>query len=71
MRTWRTVGTYSNHSGKRTCAIQLYMAGIGEQETMARTGHRSERGVRKYKQSGPSMQLKVASVLDPSQLDVA
>ena len=36
-------GNYSNHSGKRTCATQLYMAGVDEQEIMSRTGHRSEK----------------------------
>ncbi|XP_062606633.1 uncharacterized protein LOC134268405 [Saccostrea cucullata] len=34
-------GNYTNHSGKRSCATQLYMAGVDEQEIMARTGHRS------------------------------
>lgn len=41
-------GNFTNHSGKRTCAIQLYIAGVAEQEIMARTGHRSEKSVRKY-----------------------
>jgi len=59
------VGTYSNHSSKRTCATQLYLSGIDEQEIMARMGHRSEKSVRKYKETGPEIQKKVASVLDP------
>lgn len=58
-------GNYTNHSGKRSCATQLYMAGVDEQEIMARTGHRSEKSVRKYKQSSTEIQQKVASVLDP------
>ena len=62
-------GNYSNHSGKRSCATQLYMAGIDEQEIMARTGHRSEKSVRKYKQSSTTIQQKVASVLDPPRVD--
>ena len=28
-------GNYTNHSGKRSCATQLYMAGVDEQEIMA------------------------------------
>ena len=59
------IGNYTNHSGKRTCATQLYMAGVDEQEIMSRTGHRSEKGVRKYKQSCPKIQQNVASILDP------
>lgn len=43
-------GNHSNHSGKCTCATQLYMAGVNEQEIMRRTGHRSEKAVKKYKQ---------------------
>lgn len=58
-------GNFSNHSGKRTCATQLYNAGIEEQEIMGRTGHRSEKGVRKYKQASVVQQKRVASVLDP------
>ncbi len=59
------IGNYTNHSGKRTCATQLYMGGVDEQEIMSRTGHRSERSVRKYKQSCPAIQKEVASILDP------
>ncbi|XP_062602127.1 zinc finger MYM-type protein 2-like [Saccostrea cucullata] len=44
-------GNFTNHSGKRTCATQMYLSGIDEQEIMARTGHRSEKAVRKYKRS--------------------
>lgn len=41
-------GNFMNHSGKRTCATQMYIEGVPEQEIMKRTGHRSE-AVRKYK----------------------
>lgn len=58
-------GNYNNHSGKRICATQLYMAGFDEREIMARTGHRSEKSVRKYTQSSTKIQQKVRSVLDP------
>lgn len=34
-------GQFSNHSGKRTSATQLYRADVEEQETMQRTGHRN------------------------------
>ena len=60
-------GNFTNHSGKRTCATQLYIAGVDEQEIMARTRHRSEKSVRKYKQSCPETQDKIAGILDPPQ----
>ncbi|XP_033754046.1 uncharacterized protein LOC117337262 [Pecten maximus] len=60
-------GNYTNHSGKRTCATQLYIAGVDEQEIMNRTGHRSEKAVRKYKSADESVLRKVSSVLDPPQ----
>ena len=47
--------------------MQLNMAGIDEQEIMNRTGHRSEKSVRRYKQSSTNIQRKVAAVLDPPQ----
>lgn len=55
-------GNFTNHSGKRTCAIQLYQAGIDEQEIMSRTGHRSEVAVRKYKRSNSALQERVSEV---------
>ena len=58
-------GNYSNHSGKRTCATQLYMSGVEEQQIMARTGHRSQAGVRKYKRCSAEMDASVSNVLDP------
>lgn len=58
-------GNFTNHSGKRTCATQLYMAGVDEQEIMRRTGHRSEKSVRKYKVASNEIQKRVAAVLDP------
>ncbi|XP_061170287.1 uncharacterized protein LOC133179582 [Saccostrea echinata] len=44
-------GSFTNLSGKRTCATQMYLSGIDEQDIMTRTGHRSEKVVRKYKRS--------------------
>ncbi|XP_062568432.1 uncharacterized protein LOC134230612 [Saccostrea cucullata] len=58
-------GNFTNHSGKRTCATQLYHAGIDEQEIMSRTGHRSETAVRKYKRSNSALQERVSEVLNP------
>ena len=59
-------GNYTNHSGKRTCVTQLYMAGVDEQEIMHfRTGHRSEKSVQKYKVASSEIQKRVAAVLDP------
>lgn len=59
-------GNFSNHSDKRTCATQLYQAGIEEQEIMGRTGHRSN-AVRNYKTSNETIQKKVSNVLNPPQ----
>lgn len=60
-------GNNTNYSGKRTCATQLYMAGVDEQEIMERTGHRSEKSVRKYKTANSTILGKVAAVLDPPE----
>jgi hypothetical protein len=61
-------GNFTNHSGKRTCATQLYHAGIDEQEIMSRTGHRSEKAVRKYKRSNAELQGRVSEVLNPPNI---
>jgi hypothetical protein len=58
-------GNYTNHSGKRTCATQLYIAGITEHEIMARTGHRTETAMRKYKRSSSKIHEEVSQVLNP------
>ena len=55
-------GNYTNHSGKRTCVTQLYMAGVYEQEIMQRTEHRSEKSVQKYKVASSEIQKRVAAV---------
>ena len=60
-------GNYTNHSGKRTCATQLYNAAVQEQEIMARTGHLSEFAVRQYKRTSEHIQKAVSSVLDPNK----
>jgi integrase len=58
-------GNFSSHSGKRTCATNLYQAGISEELIMQRTGHRSIEGVRTYKRPSSEMLREVSSVLDP------
>ena len=57
---------FTNHSGKRSCATLLYNARVPEQEIMARTGHRSELAVRKYKRTSDEMLKQVSCALDPS-----
>ena len=56
------VGNFTNHSGKRTCATQLYQAGMDEQEIMSRTGQCSEMVVRKYQGSNSVLMETVESV---------
>ena len=58
-------GKFSSHSGKRTCATALYQAGVDEQEIMSRTGHRSEKAVRKYKTPSAGVILNTSSALNP------
>lgn len=40
-------GNFTNKSGKRTRATQLYQSGLDEQQLMNRAGHRSLNGVQK------------------------
>ncbi|XP_062585825.1 uncharacterized protein LOC134247485 [Saccostrea cucullata] len=58
-------GNYTNHSGKKTCATQLYIGGVPEAEIMNVTGHRSEQGVRKYMKSNVEMKKSISKILDP------
>ena len=58
----------TNHSGTRTCATQLYQAGVDEQEIMSRTGHRSETAVQKYKRSNSVLMENESKVLDPPKM---
>jgi len=39
---------YTNHSGKVTCATELFNNSIDEQLIMGQTGHRSQDAVRKH-----------------------
>ena len=58
---------YTNHSGKRTCATQLYNQNVDEQEITRRTGHRSTTAVRKYKRAIDEMSANVSNILDPPE----
>ena len=58
-------GYFTNHSGKVTCATELYKQNIDEQLIMQQTGHRSLDGVRKYKRSSDQHALQVTDVLQP------
>ncbi len=57
-------GNYTNHSGKVTCATQLFENNIDEQLIMRQTGHCS-RAVRNYKRPGVQHDQLVSSVLQP------
>lgn len=58
-------GIYTNHSRKQRRATQIYMAGVDEQEILAKSGHMYEKKtVLKYKQSSTKIQQKVAYVLN-------
>lgn len=54
-------GNFTNHSGKITCATQMYFSGMNK--LVSRTCQRSEKAVRKYKRSSDEIQEKVSSVL--------
>ncbi|ESO99880.1 hypothetical protein LOTGIDRAFT_158036 [Lottia gigantea] len=58
------VGHYTNHSGKKTCATEMYRNGQDEQSIMERTGHRSDEACRVYKIKSDELQKQVSSVLE-------
>jgi hypothetical protein len=60
---------FTNQSGKRTCATQLYQSGLDEQQIMSRTGHRSLNGVRKYKRASND-QLRDLNHLVPKKVKI-
>ena len=43
------MGTFTNHSLRRTAATRMFNNGASEQEIMSVTGHRTVDGVRNYK----------------------
>ena len=58
-------GTYTNHSGKVTCATELFNNNIDEQLIMKQTGHRSQDAVRKYKRPSVQHDIQVSDILQP------
>ncbi|CAH1242304.1 QRICH2 [Branchiostoma lanceolatum] len=54
----------TNHSGKATCATQIFAAGFDEQTIMARTGHISS-AVRAYKRPSDALLKDVSNTLQP------
>ena len=58
------MGNKTNHSLKATCATRLFHAGIDEQVIMAKTGHRSIKGVRAYKRMNESQIYSANVVID-------
>ncbi len=57
-------GNYTNHSGKVTCATELFNSNVDEQLIMRQTGHRSN-AVRAYKRPGADHDMLVSSILQP------
>ena len=58
-------GYFSNHSGKRTCVMALYKAGVPEQEIMGRSGHRFVENVRKYQRPSSEILMEISNTLEP------
>jgi len=57
-------GNKTNHSLKATCATRLFQAGIDEQVIMAKTGHRSVKGVRAYKRINDTQIYSANVIID-------
>ena len=57
-------GRFTNHSGKVTCATQLFEEHVDEQLIKLQTGHRSDT-VRAYKRPTKSHALQVSNILQP------
>ena len=58
-------GQYSNHSGKVTCATELFRNNVDEQLIMKQTGHRSQDAVRTYKRPTTEHTKAVSQYLQP------
>lgn len=63
-------GNYTNHSGKKTCATQLYVGGVPEAEIMSVTGHRSQQGVRKYMRSNVDMKKNICKIFGSAYINI-
>ena len=57
-------GHFTNHSGKVTCATQLFEENVDEQLIKLQTGHRSD-AVCAYKRPTKSHALQVSNILQP------
>ena len=58
-------GNFPGHSGKVTCATELYISEVDEQLIQAQTGHRSTSSVRCYKRTQEEHMRKVSRILQP------
>ena len=59
-------GYYTHHSGKVSCATELFKHNIDEQLIMKQTGHRSQDAVvGKYKRTSSQHDLLVYDILQP------
>jgi len=64
-------GCYTNHSGKVTCATELFAQNVDEQLIMQQMGHCSS-AVKEYKRPGVANDVLVSTILQPpkkSKLD--
>ena len=57
-------GNFTNHSGKVTCATNLFSQNFDEQLIQRQTGHRSD-AVRAYKRPSTSHNIAVSDALQP------
>ena len=57
-------GHFTGHSGKVTCATELFNNNIDEQLIQAQTGHRST-AVRSYKRPGEEHSNEISRILQP------
>lgn len=58
-------GHFTGHSGKVTCATELFHNGVDEQLIQIYTGHRSVAGVRSYKRPGEDQYKAISKILQP------
>ena len=58
-------GNYTGHSGKVTCATELFKAGLQEKLVKERTGHRSS-VVQAYERTSHTQVAEVSKILDPA-----
>uniref|UniRef100_A0A1X7VA36 ZMYM2-like/QRICH1 C-terminal domain-containing protein n=1 Tax=Amphimedon queenslandica TaxID=400682 RepID=A0A1X7VA36_AMPQE len=56
-------GHNTNHSLRRTCVTRLFQKGIGEQQIMSVTGHRSTDAVRVYKSMSHDQEEAMSKII--------